>query len=263
MVPRRQVDPEIAARAEVLRLDAADNTPLVASFFKTQTASDSRCILLQHGVASQRLEMPGFIRDFPLAGFSVLSVDSRGHGESGGNRVSYGALERDDMRRWFALLKQRPECRDGLYGLGLSMGAAILLQTLPDLPEVKAAAAESPFSSFREIGYDRIGQVLPLLRWLNRPMVEIGFLYANAVRGINFNAVSPLEAAPRIQAPVLLIHGTADHNIDIRHSELLLPRLKHSRLYKVEGAQHVGCYGRDPARYVQEVVSWFNTTSPN
>lgn len=262
MVPRRTVDPEVAARAEIVRLNAADGIPLVASFFPTQNANDRRCILLQHGVASQRLEMPGFIRDFPLAGFAVLSVDSRGHGESGGDRVTYGALERDDMRRWFAYLTQRPECRDGLYGLGLSMGAAILLQTLPDIPEVKAAAAECPFASFREIGYDRIGQVLPLLRWLNRPMVELGFLWARATKGIDFDTVSPLDAAPNIKAPVLLIHGTADHNIDIRHSELLLPKLKQARLHKVEGAQHVGCYGRDPARYIQEVVSWFRTAAP-
>lgn len=260
MVPRRTVDPGIAARAEVIRLNASDNISLVASFFKTPDTTNKRCILLQHGVASQRLEMPGFIHDFPQAGFSVLSVDSRGHGESGGERVTYGALERDDMRRWFAYLHQRPECRDGLYGLGLSMGAAILLQTLPEVPYVKAAAAESPFSSFREIGYDRIGQVLPLLAWLRQPMVELGFLWARATKGIDFETVSPLAAAPNIQAPVLLIHGTADLNIDIRHSELLLRKLKHARLHKVEGAQHVGCYGRDPVRYIQEVVSWFNTT---
>jgi hypothetical protein len=205
--------------------------------------------------------MPGFIHDFPQAGFSVLSVDSRGHGESGGDRVTYGALERDDMRRWFAYLEKRPECRNGLYGLGLSMGAAILLQTLPELPYVKAAAAESPFASFREIGHDRIGQVLPLLSWLRLPMVQIGFTYAKVIRGIDFDSVSPLAAAPKIQAPVLLIHGTEDYNIALRHSELLLPKLQHSRLYKVEGAQHAGCYGRDPKRYVQEVVSWFNAAA--
>jgi uncharacterized protein len=256
-VGRRSVDLETAARAERVELSAADGIWLVASFFPSARPEFQRCILLQHGVGSQRLEMPGFVRDFPLAGYAVLSADARGHGDSGGERVTYGALERDDMRRWFAWLAARPECRSGVYGLGLSMGAAILLQTLPDVPFVKAAVAESPFASFREIGYDRIAQMLPMLAWLRRPMVELGFVWAWAIRGTGFDAVSPLDAAPRIGAAVLLIHGTKDSNISPRHSELLLPKLKRGRLWKVEGAQHVGCYGRDPVRYVGEVTSWF------
>ncbi len=260
-VGRRVVDPEIAARAERVELLAADGISLVASFFPSARPELRRCILLQHGVGSQRLEMPGFVRDFPLAGYAVLSADARGHGDSGGERVTYGALERDDMRRWFAWLGRRPECQDGVYGLGLSMGAAILLQTLPDVPFVKAAIAESPFASFREIGYDRIGQMLPMLAWLRSPMVELGFLWARAIRGIDFDSVSPLDAAPRVGAPVLLIHGTQDFNIAPRHSELLLPKLARGRLWKVEGAQHVGCYGRDPARYMKEVTAWFAAAS--
>jgi uncharacterized protein len=255
---RRVAEPEIAARAERVELRAADGVPLVASLFGSARPEMRRCILLQHGVGSQRLEMPGFIRDFPLAGYSVLSVDARGHGDSGGELVTYGALERDDMRRWFVWLAGRAECRSGVYGLGLSMGAAILLQTLPSVPEVKAAVTESPFASFREIGYDRIGQMLPMLAWLRRPMVELGFVWARAIRGIDFDSVSPLDAAARIGAPVLLIHGTQDFNIAPRHSELILPKLRSGRLWKVEGAQHVGCYGRDPARYVEEVTAWFD-----
>lgn len=240
-----------------IAIEAADGVMLVASLYPAQGAEDRRCILLQHGVGSRRLDMPGFVRDFPKAGFAVLSVDSRGHGESGGERVTYGALEREDMRRWFAYLGGREECRDGIYGLGLSMGAAILLQTLPDVPQVKAAVAESPFASFREIGRDRVGQIMPLLGWLRVPIVEVGFAYADPRIGLDLRRVSPMDVAPRIEQPVMLIHGTADRNIDIRHSEMVLPRLKRGRLFKVEGAGHVGCYGRDPQRYVSEVAAFF------
>jgi hypothetical protein len=37
----------------------------------------------------------------------------------------------------------------------------------------------------------------------------------------------------------------------------VLPRLKRGRLFKVEGAGHVGCYGRNPQRYMSEVAAFF------
>jgi hypothetical protein len=256
------VDPEVAARAERIAITAGDGTPLVASFFSSAAPESRHCILLQHGVGSQRLEMPGFVRDFPLAGFAVLSADARGHGESGGEFISYGWRERDDLRRWIEWLAARQECARGVYAIGLSMGAAILLQELPGETKVKAAVAESPFASFREIGRDRISQFLPALTWLRSPMVETGILWARLRHGVDLAAVDPLAAAPRIDVPVLLIHGAADFNIAPRHSEMLLPKLRRARLWRVEGAQHVGCYGRDPARYVREVVAWFAAASP-
>jgi fermentation-respiration switch protein FrsA (DUF1100 family) len=255
--PAPEYNLEQAPDSSRVSIAAHDGVSLVGTFLPTRVPQSAKCLVLHHGVGSNRLQMPGLIRDLPLAGYSVLTIDSRAHGESGGETVSYGLLERQDLRRWVGWLTARPECAQGVYALGLSMGAAIVLQALEGEPRVKAAAVESPFASFREIGRDRIHQIIPALGWLDRPMVEAALLWARLGRQLDLGAASPYDAAPRIQAPILLIHGTADHNIELRHSESLLPRLRRARLWKVDGAQHVQCYGRDPARYLAEVTRWF------
>lgn len=56
------------------------------------------------------------------------------------------------------------------------------------------------------------------------------------------NAVSPARLADRVTAPVLLIHGTEDDNVEYRQSELMQRALeragKPTRLIELEGAGH-------------------------
>ena len=66
---------------------------------------------------------------FLKAGYSVLMPDSRAHGESGGEIVTYGLLEKFDVARWAAWARQH-KC-EKLYGLGESLGGAILLEAAP------------------------------------------------------------------------------------------------------------------------------------
>ena len=62
-------------------------------------------------------------------GYSVLMPDARGHGSSGGEFVTYGLLERDDIHQWvrWLVVNRHPSC---VFGFGESMGAAELLQSL-------------------------------------------------------------------------------------------------------------------------------------
>jgi uncharacterized protein len=75
-----------------------------------------------------------------------------------------------------------------------------------------AVAAESPFATFREIGYDRLGQSFHAGPWLGRtllrPIIEIAFLYARWKYRLNFEQVSPEDAVAGTKVPVFLIHGT-------------------------------------------------------
>ena len=73
--------------------------------------------------------MMGFAELFLSHGFTVLIPDSRAHGESGGDFSTYGLKESDDVHRWFdwLVIQQHSKC---IFGMGESMGAAILLQAL-------------------------------------------------------------------------------------------------------------------------------------
>ncbi|HEX6880348.1 MAG TPA: alpha/beta fold hydrolase, partial [Terriglobales bacterium] len=142
--------------------------------------SNGDAVILLHGVTDNREGIAGFAPMFLKAGYSVLMPDSRAHGESGGDIASYGLAERYDIAQWSSWLKNRHSgC---IYLFGESMGAAIALQATAVTPGLCAVAVESPFSTFREIAYDRMAQHTPFGTWfwrsIGRPVVEIALAYS-------------------------------------------------------------------------------------
>ena len=105
-------------------------------------------MLALHGLGDNRLGMEGFAGIALEHGFTVLLPDARGHGESGGELATYGLLERNDIHQWVDYLEAatQPRC---VYGMGESMGAAQLLQSLEVENRFCAVVAKSSFSSFR------------------------------------------------------------------------------------------------------------------
>src|SRR5207302_11460678 len=105
------------------------------------------------------------------SGYAVLTPDSRAHGGSGGATASYGLIEAGDIRRWAGFVLQRPGITR-LYGFGLSMGASILIQTLPTEPRFCALLADCSFATFEEAAYNRLDTRLYLPRPFARPLIE-------------------------------------------------------------------------------------------
>jgi dipeptidyl aminopeptidase/acylaminoacyl peptidase len=234
-------------------------------------------VILLHGLGDNRTGMTGYAELLLSQGFSVLMPDARGHGQSDGNLVTFGLLETDDIRRWLDWLQQKngradnvppgstrpqqiPSC---IFGLGESMGAAQLLQSLRTETRFCAVVAESPFASFREIGYDRVGQRFNTGPWLGRtilrPIVEFAFLYARLKYKLNFEQVSPEEAIARTRVPIFLIHGKVDSNIPVRHSELIVARNPGVSLWEVPDADHCGARSTAPEEFRDNVLGWFTT----
>ena len=159
------------------RVTARDGTELAGWLFSPATGSNGSAVVLMHGVGDTRLGVLAHAGYLLRSGFAVLTPDSRAHGASGGRFISYGVLEALDVSRWADWLAQKPGIRR-LYGLGESMGAAILLESLPREPRLRAVVAECPFSTFEDARY-RLAQRSGLPPVLVLPIVRFGFFYAN------------------------------------------------------------------------------------
>jgi dipeptidyl aminopeptidase/acylaminoacyl peptidase len=98
-----------------------------------------------------------------------------------------------------------------------------MLQAIRTTP-LCAVVAESPFASFRQIAYIRVGQAFHWGSWLGqtvlRPAVELALIYGRLTRGVNLAAASPEESVAGSRVPILLIHGLADSNIPPQQSEM-------------------------------------------
>lgn len=265
-VPER-IQPRLEAAASVagetgaawrdVQVTAADGVVLDGWLFTPPTPNDA-LVLLLHGVADTRMGMLGHAAFLLRSGFAVLLPDSRSHGASGGNLITYGVKEADDVRRWtdWAFREQRMR---RLYGAGASMGASILLESLPKEPRFRAVVAECPFATFEEVSYARLRQISGLPRAPLWPVVKLGFLYTRLRYRVDLRQASPANALRSTNIPVLLIHGTADENIPFRHSqELHDANPAATKLWAVEGAGHVEALSRNPDAYRRAVVDWFD-----
>jgi dipeptidyl aminopeptidase/acylaminoacyl peptidase len=223
-------------------------------------------VILLHGHTDNRAGMLGNADLLLRHGYAVLLPDARAHGTSGGDLATYGVKEADDIRRWYDWIKhsEAPRCIDGL---GESMGAAQLLQSLRTTPGFCAVAAESSFASFREASYDRLGEKIHAGAWAGRtvlrPAVEAGLLYPRWKYGVDFEQASPENAVAASRVPVLLIHGKKDANLPPRNSELILERNRTRTpavvLWEPAEAGHCGAAGAEPEEFERRLIGWFES----
>jgi uncharacterized protein len=238
---------------------ASDGVLLRGWSIRKSTGNGDTVVVL-HGQGANR-EVMLWTADLLLRnGYSVLLPDARDHGESGGKIATYGVLETGDLRKWVDWLETSlaPHC---IYGLGDSMGAAEILESTAKIPVFCAVVAESPFASFREAAYDRLGQGFRAGSWLGRtllrPAVDFGLIYARFKYGVDLAEASPERAVAATRVPVLLIHGLADTNLPPRHSERIKARNSNVVLWEPRFAGHCGASEAEPQEYQRRVMGWF------
>jgi hypothetical protein len=247
-----------AARWESAQVTAADGVILRGWLFTPRSPNGSAVILL-HGIGDTRLGMADHAWYLLRAGFTILLPDLRAHGSSGGSLTTYGIREAGDIRRWADLvLARRPGSR--LYGMGESLGAAVLLQALPAEPRFRAIVAECPYASFEEVAADRLAQLSPAGRFGVQPVVGFGVLYTNLLYKVDLRRASPAAAIRGSAVPILLIHGMADSRTPPRHSEALHAlNPAATTLWEVPHAEHVAALYEDSSAYTQMVIRWFRS----
>jgi uncharacterized protein len=261
----RDIDHQLNSDLANASITTPDSITLRAWIIHPRSSNGDAVILL-HGLSDNRLGMTGYAQLLLTHGFTVLLPDARAHGTSGGPLATYGLLERNDIQQWFDFLAthDHPNC---IFGFAESMGAAELLQSLSAEPRFCAVAAESSFSTFREIAYDRMGQPFHLGPWFGRtifrPVVEFAFLYARWKYGLDMQQVSPEDSVAATKVPVFLIHGQIDGNIPVRHSRRIQARNPKVVLWEVPNADHCGAISTAPQEFSQRLLTWFSAQSGN
>ena len=234
------------------QIASADGTLLRAWYFEPEAANGGSVIVL-HGIGASREDVVGLGAVFLKAGYSVLTPDLRGHGESGG-LVTYGIQEEPDVRAWVNWVLRQPDITR-IYGFGASLGASELLESLNHETRFRAVVAESAFSSFPEIAIERVGRITPLAS----PLVSSGILWARLRYGTNLRDSSALEAIRRSRTPVLLIHGLEDRLTSPENSRRLAdanPAI--TQLWMIPAAGHANAWATAGKEFESRVLAWFD-----
>lgn len=183
-------------------------------------------------------------------------MDSRAHGESGGDMATYGWKERHDTVAVVDTLYSTEKVSH-LYALGVSMGAAVALQSAVVEPRIEGVVAEDPFADLREVSYDYAGlHFSPFLgKTLFLPASIFAMEAVGKTGGFDPDDVSPEKAVAERPFCVLLICGTRDTTIPCRHAEQIYRAASGPKeLWVVNGAEHASALGHAPAEYEEKVV---------
>ena len=224
--------------------------------------SDSPHIIFVHGIGSVRsgdsaVMLASRLVDF---GFNILMFDLRGHGSSGGDRVSGGYFERWDVLGAFDYLLERGVDPGRIGLLGFSMGAAASVLAAAEEPRITAVAMDSTFADVSDLIAREAARKTVVPSWLTPMFIPASTVMAKAIYGIDIGALAPERAVTQLDYPVLVIHGIADERVPWQQGQRVVVAAKEgTSIWLVPGSDHVDAFLVQPDEYVRKVSGYFNS----
>lgn len=221
-----------------------------------------RAAVLVHGRGQNRIISsfrPDLIAQMLLAsGYSVLTFDLRGHGESEGDRYSLGQYEPRDIVAAvdFAAAKAGIDRRRvALIGESLGAGSAIMTVGLdPTIgPVVTDSAYADGYTVVSEVGTSYTG----LPSWFTPGIVVVSRIFF----GLDVASVKPAEVVrAHPERAWLFIECDADRTVYPHHATDLKAASANAdtELWMVHGCDHVKAFALHPSEWQQHVLRFLD-----
>lgn len=239
---------------EKIIVQTVDSLELHGFYIPSALDTTYGTIILLHGIGSCKENMLHLAAKLAHEGYNTVPMDSRAHGESGGDYITFGYFEKHDVTKVIDfLVTEKGEKNIGIRGA--SMGGAIALQVLEHDQRLKFGIIECTFADLSDVVFDY--QKL----WLGLESRFISDYTLNrAAKIAKFIAkdIKPGESAKNIHQPVFYAHGDADANISVAYGKLIYKNLasKNKKLVIVEGAGHENLMGHGGDAYWQKLTSF-------
>lgn len=241
--------PDDLPLAEV-RFDSRSDSTL--SGWLISSSSSCAAVVLMHGIRANRRSMLGRARFLFEAGYDVLLFDFQAHGESSGEQITFGYLEKLDAEAAVAYMKAvRPNARVAVIGTSLGGVAAIL--SAPNL-DADAVIVEAVYPTIERAAQNRLSLQFGVLAELLAPALLIQM---NARLGFGPEELRPIDHIASLGAPVFVIAGSDDQRTLAAESRALFGQARDPKeFWLIEGAGHTDFHRYAGADYVTRALSF-------
>lgn len=233
-----------------------ENLNLSGWFVPVQDSAEA--VILVHGLNGCK-RAPSILLPAGMlyrAGFNVLMVDLRDHGDSQieDGRFAGGTEEyRDVLGAWDWLVNEKgfaPE-RIGLFGT--SLGAASVMIATGEEPLVAATWEDSSYADIQVAISDFLSaNGLPSFFAPAAPLV------GKLISGDNISAPSPLDEVANLNGrPIFIAHGDADALLPVKHAYTLIDAIPQAESWIAPGSPHIGAMFDYTDEYEQKLIAFF------
>jgi uncharacterized protein len=277
-LPKRVFDPALnpgtlGLAYEDVRFPAREDGLQIAGWY-IPSEQNQQAIILVHGRDNSRSN--GFVDHFVnfagslhQAGFSVLLIDLRGHGESADARFTFGIKERWDVEGAVDWLEEQGYQPGKIGVLGYSLGGASVIGAAAEEQDIGAIWVDSSFADIASV-IER--------NWQTESGLPQVFVYSaewmiRVLYGYDIAASRPVDEigaiAPR---PVFIAHCQQDPMIPVAHMERLLAAAPEAQSWLISNCDqatlaepivpekyngHAIGYSLQPKDYARRVIAFF------
>ena len=241
---------------EKVEITANDGITLKGTeYIKDEQIND--WVIVLHGYRSNPESVISIGRHFSEKGYNVLIPYMRATGESEGEYIGMGWLDKDDLKCWIDLIiKQNNNSNIILHGS--SMGAATVLMASGDeLPSnVKAIIEDSGYTSVWDIFASEAKARFNLPAF---PVLNMFEIVANFRAKYDIKEASALEQVKKATVPILFIHGDNDDFVPEYMCEKLYEaaNCKKNKLI-IHSAGHTESRYKEPETYYNKIFDFLD-----
>ncbi len=241
---------------ERVTIKSRDGLTLVGHWYPAQNAK--RIMICMHGWRSNWYSDFGTCSQFlHEQGCSMLCPDQRSQGESEGEHIGFGVLERNDCYDWVKYVIDRFGQQLPIYLCGISMGATTVLMAseFEYPPCVRGIISDCGFTSPHAIWSYVMKHNLHISDRIGYPIANF---FVNKKASYDGDEMSTVDALRKTKLPVLFIHGDSDKFVPVQMTfENYAACASEKEIFIVPGAGHGISYFVDTQGYQSAVKRFF------
>ena len=252
----------LAQHHEDVYITTFDDLRLHGVFFPAinDACDKKRVVICMHGYTSKSMQDFTGLTDYYFRnGYAMLQPDARAHGESEGEYIGFGCLDRKDLIRWidWVLEKCGEDTEIILHGISMGASTALMASGLELPKQVKGIISDCAFTSPKEVFTHVLHTMYHLPAF---PLIPGADVVNRIFAGYGMDECNAKREVAKSKTPILFIHGEKDTFVpSYMCQELYDCCASEKKMMIVEGAAHGESYYKDTKAYEAAMDEFLGT----